>query len=355
MLQLLSAGVALGDWPFPPENIQEHVIPVDGQDSAAEVVRLDIATTVSRPQVPDQKTVRELATKGRGYEMCGDLFKTGGFFVLYEPKIGGKPGSPTLALAEDVEWKLNLRGLWKMPIEWIPQDKQWSGPENQFESTNSIHKPFHLEDVIGDETPEVIVAGEKGKYHQASYVMKYDKDSHGLNLLTYSMSDPTKVGEYLRIYRASGNKATWQEWTFFEWKDGKLAERAMWHSEIAYNKDDSSFFAARATDKTGKIENFRINMSNMWRYEILKDGEPFAKVRTKWLPDKSHENEELMQQAWLFEKLTGLPRESFPARYGKDTKDKPRLARLEEFAEVEVDIAGGNEAARERFPEKTKE
>lgn len=352
---LLGAELARGDWPQPPENIQEQVIPVNGNDSAAEVVRQDMKMAGLHGIQPGRsKQEREFATKDGGYLLCGDLFGTGGFFALYEPKIGKKPGSPTLALAENVEAEWNLRGLWKMGMDWIPEDKRWSGPEYQYAEKDSLHLPFELEDVIGDDTPEVIVAGEKSKYHQARYVMKFNNETHGLDVLTYSWAKPVKVGTYLRIYDASGNKSVWQAWTFLEWSDGKLKERAMWHSETPYNNIDPSFSLVRVTGADGKAEEFRVTRGNgdesePWKYVVLKEAKPFAKVKVEWIPEKSRENEELMEGAWIFEKLTGLAREDFPERYGSEKKDKPKLERLEEYATVEVETAAGNEEARVRF------
>lgn len=351
---VMGSGVALGDWPGPPEDIQEHVIAVDGKDSAAEVVRLDMHQVLGVTQPQRSNEVRELATKDRGYVLSGNLFGTGGFFALYEPKISNKPGSPTLALAEHVAGKMELRGLWKTRMDWIPQHERWSGPEYQYEEKDSLHVPFLLEDVIGDATPEVIVAGEKGKYHQARYVMMYNKESHGLDLLTYSWAKPVKVGNYLRIYDISGNKAIWQAWTFLEWKDGQLAERAMWHSESPYNNIDPPFKVVRVTGADGKLEKFRVAAGNSeadspWNYEITKNGEPFAKLAVEWTPGNHRENAELMEAAWIFEKLTGLAREDFPQRYGPEKEDKPKLERLEDHATVVVEAAAGNEEARDRF------
>jgi len=351
---VLGSGVALADWPGPPVDIQEHVIAVDGKDSAAEVVRLDMNHILGVTQPQRSNEVRELATKDRGYVLSGNLFGTGGFFALYEPKIGNKPGSPTLALAEHVDGEMELRGLWKTPMNWIPQHERWSGPEYQYAEEDSLHLPFVLEDVIGDETPEVIVAGEKGKYHQARYVMKYNKESHGLDLLTYSWAKPVKVGKYLRTYETSGNKAIWQAWTFLEWKDGMLAERAMWHSEAPYNNIDPPFHKVRVAGAEGKLEEFRVTMGtdepgSPWKYEISQGGEPFAKLAVKWPPGSEPGNAHLMEAAWIFEKLTGLAREDFPERYGPEMEDKPKLERLEDHATVVVEAAAGNEEARLRF------
>lgn len=341
---LFGMGAARGDWPQPPDDIQKQVIPVEGSDSAAEVVRMDMDAALAGTQPAGPNKIREMATSDRGYLLCGNLFGTDGFFALYEPKIASKPGSPTLALAEYVDAGWKLRGLWKMDIYWSPEDARWSGPESQYDKNNSPHLPFTLEDLISDNTPEVIVSGEKAKYFQARYVMRYNKKSHGLDLLTYSWTAPQKVGDYLRIVDTSGNKAIWCEWTFLEWKDDKLVERAMWHSESPYNNVDPSFFMVRTTGPDGRKENFRATSSGAWDFDITKDDKPFAKVSAKWQPEKSEENAELMMGAWIFEKVTGLPREYFPERHGPLDGDKSKLEPIEKFAEVEV--VGSDESKR---------
>jgi hypothetical protein len=343
---LFGTGAARADWPQPPDDIQTHVIPVDGSDSAAEVVRMDMDVALAGTQPAGPNKIRQTATSSRGYVLCGNLFGTDGFFALYEPKIANKAGCPTLALAEYVDAGWKLRGLWKIDLYWVPQDTRWSGPESQYDKNDSPNLPFTLEDLISDNTPEVIVSGEKAKYFQARYVMRYDKKSHGLDLLTYSWTAPQKVGDYLRIVDTSGNKAVWCAWTFLEWKDNKLTERAMWHSESPYNNVDPSFFKVRTTGADGKKENFRATMSGAGDYDISKDDKPFAKLSTKWLSGKSEENADLMMGAWIFEKLTGLPREYFPERHGPLDQDKSKLEKLEEFAEVEV---VGSEESTRRF------
>jgi hypothetical protein len=82
---------------------------------------------------------------------------------------------------------------------------------------------------------------------------------------------------------------------------------------------------------------------------VLTEDKPFAKVKVEWMPGKSRENAELMEGAWLFEKLTGLAREDFPERYGKEKEEKPKLEQLEDFATVVVEPEAGNEEARARF------
>ncbi len=347
----LGAGAARGDSPQPPDDIQELVIPVDGKDSGAEVARRDMGQSLvwpsrewARGARPARPNLGEWATKERGYGVYGDLFGTGGFYALYEPKVGDKSGMPTLALAEhvDAEWK--LRGLWTIQMDWLPRDERWTGTKVFYNQEKAPRVPFELEDVVGDEVPEVIVAGEMMKYRQASYVMKFDAKTHGLELLGWSKMKPVKVGNCMRFYSNSGNKAIWSEWTFLEWQEGKLIERAAWHSETPYNNSDAWFWEARVAGKDGKTEHFKIISGNGW--EVRKDSKPFAKVTVTWKKGERPSGGELMEGAWFFEKLTGLTREDFPARHGGETNDKPKLEKLEDHATVEMVPGSGNDEAR---------
>lgn len=350
----LDPGVVRGDWPHPPDDIQELVIPVDGKDSGAEEARRDMGQSLVWPSREWARGVRpagpnlgEWATKKRGYGLYGDLFGTGGFFALYEPKVDDKSGMPTLALAEHVDAEWQLRGLWAIQMDWLPRDERWTGTEVFTNRETAARVPFELEDVVGDKVPEVIVAGEMMKYRQARYVMKFDPKSHGLELLDYSKMKPVKAGNCMRVFSDSGNKAIWGEWAFLEWKEGKLIERAVWHSESPYNNVDPPFYTARVAGKDGKAEDFKIISGNGW--EVLKDGKPFAKVAVTWNTKERPQEWDLLQGAWFFEKLTGLAREDFPERHGPETNDKPKLEKLEDHAKVEMIPGSANEEAQERF------
>ena len=351
---LAGAGVARGDWPVLPEDMQQRVISLKEETPVVRAVRENLAAALAMVKPEAAAEMKVSATAAKGHLVWGDLFQTGSCYALYEPRVKGEEESATLALAEWQEGKWELRGLWRMPLDWVPSEDRWSGNAFKQVERDTLRTPWELEDLIGDAAPEVIVAGEKMKYHQVRYVMKFDKESRGLELLALSMAKPVKAGRFLRTYDASGNKAVWQEWTFLEWKEGKLEERAAWHYESPYNNIDPAFYEARAAGADGKVEKFRATMGNgeegnVWSYVVEKDGKPFAKLRVNWMPEKSRENADLMEGAWLFEKLTGLAREDFPERHGRETAEKAKLGRLEDSATVEVEPAPGIEAARERF------
>ena len=345
---MLSSGAARGDWPQPPENIREHVVSLKDETPVLRAVRENLAAALAGVKPEEAAGARISATADKGYLVWGDLFKTGTCYALYEPKEkeakkldeAWKPGA-TLGLAEWKDGKWELRGLWKMPLGWVPEDDRWSGSEYKYVESDTLRTPWELEDLMGDDVPEVIVAGEKPKYRQARYVMKFNKESRGLDLLTYSMRKPEKVGKYLKTYDASGNKAIWVEWTFLEWTEGKLEERAVWRSVTPYHQPAPSFTLVDVTREGGKRRSYRIEMPESTGqhrddYAISQSGLPMGTVTVDWSSEKIEINERYMRgMAMLFHKMTGLPREYFP-----EPRDGKVPEALGEEATVQTDGGG---------------
>ena len=99
-------------------------------------------------------------------------------------------------------------------------------------------------------------------------------------------------------------------------------------------------------DSRDKAEEFRIDLGDnepneTHVYIIKRDGKPVATVHMRWHKSLTAEgmgNWDLSEQAWFFQKLTGLPRHVFRTREGGPT------LRLENYATVKVD--GSAEASR---------
>ena len=335
--------IARGDWPAAPENIQQHVIDLTKDSPALNEVKQRLPATLAEVKpIPER---RASATADGRYMLCGDLFKNGGCFALYEPKAEDNPA--TLALAEWQKGKWELRGLWKMPVQWTPQEPKGRPAE-------IARLPFELDDLGADGVPEVIVSGEKMKYHQVRYLMHFDAKSHGLELLTYSLKKPVKAGNFVRLYDGSQNKASWSEWQFLEWQNGNLVERVIWHSEMAYRETDESFVLAEVKKAPGKWKRYRIDEvaggeENEHAYKLSKDGKQIGSVAFEWKPETvdrsdSHNSE----MAWIFEKLTGLPRQHYPDTQSytiyKDGKEEHHLDELPELLEKNATAQFGGDA-----------
>ncbi len=342
---LCGTGVARGDWPQPPENIREHVVSLKEETPVVKAVRENLAAVLAGAKPEEAAEARISATAEKGYLMWGDLFKTGACFALYEPKekeavkldAAWKPGA-TLALAEWKDGKWELRGLWRMPLGWVPLEDRWSGNESKYVERDTLRMPWELEDMIGDSTPELVVSGEKMKYHQARYVMKFDKESRGLELLTYSIKKPEKMGKYLKTYAASGNKAIWSEWTFLEWSEDKLEERAVWRSVTPYHQPAPSFTLVDVTREGGKRRSYRIEQPDSFEdqrdvFAISQSGLPIGTVTVEWKSDQINLNDRYARaESVIFHEMTGLPREVFP-----EPRDGKVPEALGEEAKVSVD------------------
>jgi hypothetical protein len=68
-------------------------------------------------------------------------------------------------------------------------------------------------------------------------------------------------------------------------------------------------------------------------YDLTRDGRPFGRMRVVWKDEKNltSMNSDEIEKAWLFEKVTRLPRRLYPAREGNAP-----IPRLEDFASVMV-------------------
>ncbi len=332
------------------DGLQESVIDLGDDSPAAKVVRDHLMETLAMVKPTTKGKPQVSTTKGGGYVLSGNLFKTGSCFGLFETDPNADEKSSTVGLAERADGKWLLRGLWKMPVVWLPKGVKWDGSgENVHYPVEPYHKPFELQDFSGDGVPEVLVAGEVDKYFKSTYLLKYAPKIHGLDLLEWTMNKPEQTGKYVLLYNNSGGRAIWEEWTFCQWVEGKLVERAMWHSEVPYTDPEQDFILAEATGKDGKVEKFRITSTDSENegehaYTITRDDQPFAKLAVVWrhsdMQNQDPRSDEF-ETAWLFEKLTGLSRKLCP-----DRRDLKKPGKFEALAIVRVT---GNEEAKKRL------
>jgi hypothetical protein len=329
----------------------EFVIPVADEKPAAMQVKARLAEDLAEVKAERKLEVKSLVAKDVRYVLYGDLFKTGGCFALYETSLkeeGEMTGrSASMALAEWVEGKWELRGAWRLPVLWLEKGRKWDGEDGgQYFPVEPAHEPFVLRELSGDAVPEVVVAGEVSKYFQTRYLMCYRPESHGLALVADSMGMPERAGKYVRLYTNSGHRSIWEEWSFSEWEGGKLVEKVSWHAEAPYNDIDPPFREAVLLGGKSPV-TFRVTeedseVVNADAYVVTRNGQPFARVVVMAKPgEQDLVNGGTAEDAWFFEKLTGLKRDMFP-----DTREGKKPAALEKHATIRV--TGGKEA-RKRF------
>jgi len=336
----------------PKDDLQKLVIPLDEPSSAVKAARERLAAGLADVKPEAKAQQRSLIAKDGRFILYGDLFKTGGCFALFESPVKSEDepqyNNGTIALAEWTKSKWQLRGLWNIPAVWRPKGWKWDGVDgdNYLPVIPATH-PFELRDLSGDGVPEVLIAGEVEKYFQAYYLLRFEPKTRGLILLASAMGKPERAGKYVRLYFNSGRRAIYEAWEYLQWSGEKLVTKALWHDESPYNNIDPHFVRADVTGDDGGVRSFKItdaesNSENESAYTITKDNMPYASLVVVWHKSrikKPVDNADEVELAWLFEKITGLPRELVPRR-----RDIKRLARLEDHATVRV--TGSEEALR---------
>jgi hypothetical protein len=152
------------------------------------------------------------------------------------------------------------------------------------------------------------------------------------------MAMPETKGKYLVLYRNSGRRSIWGEWEYLEWRGRELVSKANWRDESPYNQDEPPFVEAtlsgRGRESVYKITDGETDAETELPFVITKGGKPFAKVTVLWprsragLLEKDPHN---MALAWLFERITTLPRDYYPAEKAK----KPDRLELHAATRVE--------------------
>jgi hypothetical protein len=214
-------------------------------------------------------------------------------------------------------------------------------------------QPFELRDLSRDGVPEVVIAGPVSKYFQENYLLRFSRKTHALRLVASAMRKPEVVDRYVRLYFNSGRRAIYEEWQFLKWKGDELIPVASWHDEVGYGTNDPTFSEGERRDRHGKSEILRVGYGKGMEYEVdayelTRDEKPFGRMRVEWKDEKNRSsiNSDEIEKAWLFEKITALPRALYPSHEGNAP-----IPRLEDFARVTVE---GNAEASKLFSGATK-
>ncbi|MFC5454081.1 hypothetical protein [Prosthecobacter fluviatilis] len=296
--------------------------------------------------------VSSFTTSKGCYVLHGDLFGSGQRFALMELQVD--PSFEMLATEEKVvglAW-LNA-GRWELcalidvaPV-WRP--KGWKKSDDDYLPVTPAEHPFELEDLSGDGVPEVILAAYVDKYFQEYFMFRWNAKTKSLACVADSMAKPVGQGSYVILHSNSGRRAIWGEWSFCRWNGDRLIEKASWHEEVPYNPPEEPFMIAKRVNSDGTTVEFELKdlESDSYTdsvYRITRQEKPFAKVTFKWsrtlqavAADGYYPPGE--EAAYLFEKLTGLPRKLYPGlEYQK------RIKSLEKSVKIHVE---GEQEARE--------
>ena len=238
------------------------------------------------------------------------------------------------------QWK--PRGLWKISPIWRPEREQ-EKPEDEHFPVTPAAKPFWTLSVTPDKPPLAIVVGNIWKYWQEHFIFRFDPKSASLVLLEETKK-PTAVGGYLRLTYDSGHRATFVAYKWCKWTGQKLIPTGYWYNG-SDETEEHEILKAESYDGQGiRTAEYVIESPEAYTYEVTQGGKPFAKV-TIARPNPSSVSDE-SDEAYLFEKLTGLPRDLYPVDY---PEAKPK--RLEEVAKITV--TGNPEGIKKLAPKKS--
>ncbi len=304
--------------------------------TAKELLRKTLATVVP----PKGENERSLMADGR-YVLCVDLCgKRIALVDLAQSASGETEDGDQIGLGFSV-WNgktWDPKGFWRIGPVWRPGG--WRESEtDRLPATPSV-RPFWIEKVHG--SPIIIVAGALDRWGQAFYVLDFDRRVGELRVLARSDRKPETVDGYLRLLRASGRKADWAEWAYWGAKGKSLGPFGTWKTDVSDCENPK--WTATAYDEQNRPTVYLIETNQPdCRFKISRDDEPYAKVKIHRpnAPNIGVESEE----AYLFEKLTNMPRRFYPPDY---SGAKPK--RLEAIASITV--IGSSEAIKVLSPGK---
>lgn len=337
-------------------------VPLNDQSKGTKAALKKMATSLARVRPDKMRELRSFETKEGVYVLYGDLFRTGHLFALSALSRGGMPNvepdteqsdssvdnsAPPVGLGF-AEWTgaaWEPRGLWRIEPIWRP--KGWKLGGDDYLPETPATKPFWMKLLGGDGHPKVIVAGDVEKYFQDFQLLQFDPKTHTLAFIASAMAEPEFIDGWVRLYEKSPRRAIWEQWTYHRWEGDKLVPKAAWHEEVPYDSSEKSFVKATRFDSKGGKQEFMFYDESMDDCTITRDGHPFAQVKIEprrpaanAAPETFSSNSE---SAYLFEKLTGVPRKLQVLPEGTSAS-----ARLEKLATIRV--TGSKEAVRMLSP-----
>lgn len=322
---------------------QNLVVPLDKPSAECDAAERQLTKVMANlPGKADRKPEFVAVAPGQA-ALWGDLFQTGDCFALVEVSPSSEEsGDAGVGFAEWTGDRWQLRQMWRIGTVWRPAG--WEPDGNDYLPATPATQPFLLEDFSGDGVPEVVIAGEVDRYFQGNYPLRFLPKTRELKLVAYAMAKPERVEDYVRLEFDSGRRAIWSEWEFCQWAGDELRSVASWHSEVGYGESDPTFVDGMRMDSNGKPVTIRVLLGHgpefaVDAYEVSRNGLPFGTMRVGWRdPENLPQDADDIEGAWLFEKITGLPRRLYPGRENEEPPD------LEKFAAITIE--GNNEAEK---------
>lgn len=243
LLRLQIAAVAGGDQVFPgasPAELRSLAVPLSRTKAERASWQQELAPILSRLRPGNEEQTYVL--KDGSAVLQGDLFGTGTCFAFLEippfPKDAPEEKQASQMLVERVGSRWQIRGLWRMPVQWRP--KGWEAdPDNpdDYLPFKPTDRPFRTFPSVGGGPPGVTVAGDVEKYFQVYYLLRFRTRTHSLDFVAKAVGEPEVAGSGVRLHFNSGHRAISQEWQFLHWSDGELLRKTTWRDEVAYPTD----------------------------------------------------------------------------------------------------------------------
>ena len=329
----------------PDNSLSRFVVSMDDKSEDVAKAKSLLASTLANV-VPPKKGEQTIKTADGRYVLCGDLFHHGKECALVELHMTVDPDEETsgrrigvgFAFWNGKQWE--PRGLWRICPVWRPEG--WEKTGDDYLPITPANKPFWTLAVTSEKPPLAIIVGNVWKYWQENLITAFDPVTKSLVILEQNKKAESVDG-YLRLASGSRHRSTYADWEFCLWTGKKLNPKGYWYDGLD-ETEVSPLWKAASYDTDGrKFADYLIECNQPdCSFKITRNDELYAKVTIN--RPNSPSICDGSEEAYLFEKLTELPRKLCPPSYpGFNPK------RLEDIAKITV--IGDSEAMKKLSPD----
>jgi hypothetical protein len=278
--------------------------------------------------------------------MYGDIFGSGQNFALtqYDGGVGFS------------EWK---DGNWK-PEETLSITSEWApkGGENPYLGrTTPAERAFWTLD-IGRGCRVAVIACDTEKYFQTFCVLQFNGSKKELEIVGPSMEPPRIQLGYLLTFNCSSPRSEWQAWDYFHTSKGLLIHSAQWSEWRNNSNPDDGLTTLRTYNREGQLaetfdvedgwmdqNNYNCTLSRSvanYSAESLPANQKapglsdYAQIKINWPNGEGSDPDGLGSvEAYLFEKLTGIPHDLFQNPLPPNETETP-WPKVEKLATIKI-------------------
>jgi hypothetical protein len=289
---------------------------------------------------PNAKSVQSRVSKDGRYVMYGSVFGHGRMFALSQLDTGVGVS----------EWD---KGAWE-PKEELGLSVSWirdGAPKLLLGAVRPVDKAFWTLDIAGGYSVAV-VAGDVGKYFQTFYLLQFDQHSRNVQVVGPAMQKPYYSSGYVVTFNCSPMTGQRKEWDYFSAQAGQLIHAAQWSDYSSSSNPDDHSTTLRRYDKNGKpveqldVEDaFDADHNENYVCTLLRSvpatspseanasqARTYAEITIIWPKGEAVDEANFdWAEAYVFEKLTGIPRNLF-----SDDATEKNWPKVEDLATVKV-------------------